>query len=304
MIKKILDSLKNYFIYGIDVFDDALTYFKFSTLRKKNDSKNLRAKILAHVHSIERAFSLKNTKEEFGTKLLENLKCLIDKIDDPNFYKYELKIFKSTLKEYNHHHNIKNDVKSNLHPYKKYKHDQTNRKSPFDVVVKSRHSIRDFGNLKIKNSSVIKAIALTKNITPSVCNRQGWHIILIRDPKKINNILKIQNGNSGIENIQNLIIVCSTLTSFFGSGERHQPYVDGGIFLMSLLNSLHYYNVASCALGWTVDFDKNCQIRNILNIKPSNAVIALIAIGSYTTKEINIASSYRKPLNNILEVIN
>jgi len=293
-----------YALFVKDTFLDAYYYFIFSTLRvRKKNKENYSALILAHVHSIERAFSLRNTRAEFGVELVKNLKSMLDRIDDTSKYRYEIEIANRALAEYNVYHGIKVDKISTFKPYKLYSHVEANSMSRYSDIVCSRSSVRNFSNAKINNLDVLKAIAMAKNKTPSVCNRQGWEVVLVRNLVRVKQVLALQNGNSGIENVQNVIVVCSTLTSFFGSNERNQPYIDGGLFLMSLLNSLHYRNIAGCSLNWSVDRKKDKNLKDLLGIDNSKVIISLIAIGSYSNKKIEIASSYKKPLTQILKVV-
>ncbi|BCS96483.1 hypothetical protein DSLASN_21150 [Desulfoluna limicola] len=304
MFLKSVRLLVTYISYVKVELIDAYYYFNYSTLKvRKKNNENLSAQIIAHVHSIERAFSLKNTRDTFGIELVDSLNKLISQIDDESKYEYELKIFNSAIKEYNNYHNIHNNYDSRISPYKDYKHKKSCLKSLYKDIVRGRHSVRDFSNKSISDLSVLKSIAMAKNTAPSVCNRQGWEVVLVKNKEKIENVLNLQSGNSGIENIQNIIVVSSDLTSFFGLNERNQPYIDGGIFLMSLLNSLHYNNIASCTLNWTVDRKQDSKLKKLLNIKNSKVVIALVALGSYDEDAIKIASSYRKPLKSILKIV-
>jgi len=304
VLLKILKLIVRYILYFRDVSWDAFYYFNYSTLKiKKRNNENLSAQILAHVHSVERAFSLKSPRKTFGIELVENLKKLIKNIKVKNKYNYELKIFQSAMTEYSNYHKIQNSYSSYLKPYKAYLHESSNLNSLYKDVVNSRHSIRSFGRHNISDLCVLKAISHAKNITPSVCNRQAWEVVLIRDKEHVRRVLEFQNGNTGIENIQNVVLVCSTMTSFFGSSERNQPYIDGGIFLMSLLNSFHYYNIANCALNWSVDRNKDSKLKKFLNIDNSRVIITMIGLGSYDVKEIKVASSYRKPLKDILRIV-
>ena len=304
MFIKLKKLLAEYLLFVKDTFLDAYYYFIFSTLRvRKKNKENYSALILAHVHSIERAFSLRNTRAVFGSELVSNLKSLLERIDDKSKYRYELEIAKRAIDEYNIYHGIKVEKASALKPFKVYAHVKANSMSRYKDIVNSRSSIRNFDDTKINNLDVLKAIAMAKNKTPSVCNRQGWEVVLIRNLDYVNQVLALQNGNSGIENIQNVLVVCSTLTSFFGSNERNQPYIDGGLFLMSLLNSLHYRNIASCSLNWSADRNTDKMLKNLLQIDNSKVIISLIGIGNYSRKKIEIASSYKKPLTKILKIV-
>jgi len=303
MINRLINAVIEYCSYIYDILFDSYKYFRYSTLMIKHQSiPNISAQIIAHVHTIERSFSLRNTKDNFGKELVNNLIKLIKQTNNDPVFNYENRISMSALKAYYDHHYISNSIKSNLKPIKIFKHNKTSLNSAYLEVVKSRHSIRNFGERKLNNSNVIKAINLTKEITPSVCNRQSSCILLIRNKYIIKKILKLHSGNSGIEGIQNIIIVYSMLTSFFGSKERNQPFIDGGIFLMTLLNSLHFYNVACCTLNWSVNTKQDNELRKYIDIPNSSFIISLIAIGTYNDSEIKIASSYKKPLEQILTI--
>lgn len=304
MFIKVKRLLAEYLLFVKDTFLDAYYYFIFSTLRvRKKNKENHSALILAHVHSVERAFSLKNTRTVFGLELISNLKSLLEQIDDKSKYRYELEIANRAIAEYNIYHGIKVEKAPTFKPFKLYAHEEANSMSRYRDIVYSRSSVRNFADTKINNLDVLKAIAMAKNKTPSVCNRQGWEVVLVRNSNYVNQVLALQNGNSGIENVQNVLLVCSTLTSFFGSNERNQPYIDGGLFLMSLLNSLHYRNIASCSLNWSADRNTDKKLKNLLEIDNSKVIISLIGIGTYSRKKIEIASSYKKPLTKILKIV-
>ena len=51
------------------------------------------------------------------------------------------------------------------------------------------------------------------------------------------------------------------------------------LFIMSLLNALHFYNIGACSLNWSVDESREQKLREILNLQ--NNEITLI----YTLKE-------------------
>ena len=124
--------------------------------------------------------------------------------------------------------------------------------------------------------------------------------MIINDNIIIDKCLKLQNGNSGIEGIQTLLVITTTLNSFFGSSERNQAYIDGGIFLMSLLNSMHFLNLASCCLNWSVDKQIDIDFKSICSLSSNSVIISLVAVGSYRKDAFLVARSMRKPLRRIV----
>ena len=60
--------------------------------------------------------------------------------------------------------------------------------------------------------------------------------------------LKIQGGFLGYAMPPVLLLVTSDIRAFMNNGERNEPFVDGGLFSMSLLYALEAYGLAACPL--------------------------------------------------------
>lgn len=264
------------------------------------NTKNLNAFLRASIHSIERAFSLKNTRKPFGIELVKRLNVLKSHIDKDINYNFELTQYTRAIRDYKIFHDQQYPLNYDfLKSTKDYKH--KNREG-FISVVNSRHSIRNFGDSIINELDLFKALVIAKNNTPSVCNRQSWSIDIVANKELVNKVLNLQNGNKGIEGIQQILVIKVDLEYFFGTEERKQPFIDGGIFLMSILNSLHFKNIANCALNWSVKNDRDKELRDLLGIIPSQDVICLIGLGSYPKSEIKVAASRKRNLKNIIRV--
>lgn len=305
MIYRALSFLKRRILFISDVFIDAFFYYKYSSLTSRNNDKykNLRAQYLAKIHSIERAFSLRSIKKKWGETLVFGLNNIFMRLSKKNSSIYDEKIYKSAIGAYQSHHELPVSVSSTLRPYKLYKHVQITNLSAYSDTVNSRHSIRDFGGEILRMSNLLKAIASAKKNAPSVCNRQSCGVIIVENPKIVSQVLALQNGNAGIEGIQKVLIVFSDITSFFDSNERNQPYIDGGIFLMCLLNALHFKNIAACALNWSVNRGQDKKLKKIIKMGNDKIIISMVAIGSYPDQEIKVASSYKKALSEIISLI-
>jgi nitroreductase len=140
------------------------------------------------------------------------------------------------------------------------------------------------------------SMALT---TPSVCNRQAWKARVFSDSKK-NEILAMQNGNRGFtELIDTVIIVTCDLDCFTSDGERNQPWIDGGMFSMTLLLALHSVGLGTCCLNWCVGKEQDMQLRESIKLPESEVVIMIIAVG-HIPEKLMVARSSRKPLEDVL----
>ncbi len=148
-----------------------------------------------------------------------------------------------------------------------------------------------------------KAIKLATH-SPSSCNRQPWKTYVVTRKSIIHNILSIQNGNKGFgKSADKLIVVTSDLNCYFGINERNQAFIDGGMYSMSLLYTLHSYGIAACSLNWAYSAKQDLGIRKIVPINKSEVINLIIAIGSYPKGEYRVARSRRTKTDRVFKVL-
>lgn len=169
----------------------------------------------------------------------------------------------------------------------------------FKDFVESRHSIRDFAEGEIANELIDEAVKMAIK-TPSVCNRQPWRVYSVKGDQ-ILKLLEQQNGNLGFRNsISNLLIVTGKLSYMRGPIERHQIYIDGGLFSMSLIYALHSLDIGVCSLNWCVNVKQDIKARKIIALPNDEEIMMYLAIGNKKTSY-KVAASPRLPLNVILK---
>jgi len=163
----------------------------------------------------------------------------------------------------------------------------------FDLFAKSRSSIRSFSDQPVPLDTVHEAVEVAR-WTPSVCNRQGWHVHIYTDKTSIENVLEFQSGNRGFtEEIPMLMVVTSDLRMFFGVNERNQAYVDGGMFSMSLVYALHSQGLGTCCLNLSVKNSVGDSLRRVGSIPENEALMMCIAVG-YPSDKARAAYSARR----------
>lgn len=163
----------------------------------------------------------------------------------------------------------------------------------------TRHSVRDFRPDTIPREQLERAVQLAMK-TPSVCNRQGWHLYHLDERESIDRALQFQNGNRGFgHEVPCLLIVTADLTAFDTHGERFQHWIDGGMFAMSLVLALHSIGLASCCLNWSRGPLDDLALRKAVRIKPAHTVITMMAVG-YASADLKVCYSARRPLHTIL----
>lgn len=143
----------------------------------------------------------------------------------------------------------------------------------------SRHSLRDFDQRPVDDSALRRAVQLATH-SPSVCNRQGWHVYKTQDRGTIDKALSFQNGNAGFgHRVPALMIISADLNAFDAAGERFQPWIDGGMFSMSLVWALHAIGLGSCCLNWSKGPRDDRRIRMALNVEAHHSIIMMLALG-------------------------
>lgn len=174
-----------------------------------------------------------------------------------------------------------------------------NYNSSFGVFSESRKSVRKYSQVPVENKVLFDAFALAQN-APSACNRQGARIHLVEDEKLIKEVLNVHIGTGGFkEGVKKLIVLTEDLEVSNGVFEKNQVYIDGGIFLMSLLYSLHYYKIAACPLNNSFSILQDLKIRKILGVKKSECFIAFISVG-YPAEDMVVTTSRKRELTEIL----
>ncbi|HEY8097524.1 MAG TPA: nitroreductase family protein [Methylobacter sp.] len=173
------------------------------------------------------------------------------------------------------------------------------RNAGFKSFFESRYSVRHFAGGIIPEEDIRRAVELAQK-TPSVCNRQSWRVHAFKDVKQMARLLEIQSGSGGFgEQASFVLVVTCELRSFLGVGERYQPWIDGGMFAMSLCLAFHDLGYGSCCLNWSKEPGDDKAMRSTASISPSEQIIMLMAVGTLTD-EFNVAHSYRPPVDQCL----
>ncbi|HFS3801827.1 TPA: nitroreductase family protein, partial [Escherichia coli] len=169
--------------------------------------------------------------------------------------------------------------------------------------VKTRVSVRSFSEKKIILEDILKVIDIAR-YCPSACNRQAVKLFYSLNSKENEHILKLQNGSRSFrEAVPGLIVITSDLRYQEGSEERNLGFIEGGIWISSLVNSLHAYNIGSCVLNWCVNPETDKKLRDLINIPYNYQIISLLAIG-YANNDQLVPFSVRKEAIDFIQNIN
>ncbi len=307
----------------VNTYIDLFIYLKQSGLVTINTEPKLLAAMTFNYHTIEKGLSMQEIRYGFGqlkvSTLLGRIKTFLK--SGYNIHASQFIAACSVLAKYYELHHEKNHDISFFFSPKEYdlvhrfsdpniggciefdsKSYFSKHKDDYGDFSKSRHSIRDFIQQPVELEKIKNAVNLAKHC-PSACNRQAAKVYLVENKPKIEKILSVQKGiDATAELVHQLLVITSNRNCFLTSGERNQHFVDGGIFLQSLLMSLHYQKIGACPLHWSLNVWQDNIIRNLIKFSTGEKVIALVAIGN-VKKQFKVPASHRKELDEIFSVI-
>lgn len=169
--------------------------------------------------------------------------------------------------------------------------------SPEDFFF-SRYSLREFKDETVSEDVIKRAVSLAMK-SPSVCNRQAWHVYHTTDSVVKEAALKYQAGNRGFgDRVPNLMIITTDLKAFMPGQEHYQHWIDGGLFSMSIIYALHSLGVSSCCLNWSQSPTNDKLLRSSVNIKKNHTVVMMLAVG-WPDEQNSVCISARRPLDEV-----
>ena len=170
--------------------------------------------------------------------------------------------------------------------------------APFPQFAASRHVCRHFAGA-VPRETVESAVELALT-APSACNRQHARVHVVDDPSLRDRLFAAQGGTRGFgADADKVLVVTSDLSSVRWGWERHDCYVNGGIFVMNLCYALHYFGVAHCILHWSVSPEVDRAAHEFLGIPANEAIVQVIACGM-PPEEFDVAASPRLAVSDVL----
>jgi nitroreductase len=283
-----------------------------------NDSAQRNYKAVKVYHCLEKSLSFRDRKQGFGWDAVAKLVRLLSNIKTNEVIGFQEKVSLNVLKKFlevekdiEGHYKLEKQSAVNLINQFKSENNEAGGTKMFGIdflkkgilgnpenFFQTRSSVRDFSSTPVDDAMVCRAISLAQK-TPSVCNRQAWHVYHMVNPILIEKALRYQNGNRGFgHTIPCLLIITSDLNAFDTSGERYQHSIDGGMFSMSLVMAFHSIGLSTCCLNWSCSGKNDLRFRRLVDIKREHTVIMMLAVG-HPRDEIKVCASERRPLSEV-----
>lgn len=164
----------------------------------------------------------------------------------------------------------------------------------------NRFSCRMFDPVHLDREE-IRRIARVAQTAPSQCNRQATRLHYYDNSAQIRTLLRLQGGASGfINDVPGLFIIAFDLAAWGGAQQRHQGYIDGSLFAMSLMLSAQAHGAVTCPLNLAVRHSRERRIRSVGQIPQDQRLVMMVAIGRARDGEIKAAASPRRELSDVL----
>ncbi|EHG1331726.1 nitroreductase family protein [Vibrio vulnificus] len=297
-------TLRNIYLIISNFMADFILFIKHSTVFSRGTVNKIECQIILDYHSVEKGLLFSKTKPRFAQHRIKSLnKNLLDPLIAEYYTRSQIRVALQVMCLYYELHERMDTIIEDYYPksiYLKYRGILAEHYSDdfsgvisynascfyerveelnFSRFSNSRKSIRQFTGERIAQFKIEQAIQLALN-TPSVCNRQASRVYLVEDKSKIDKILDIQGGFTGYStNVKQLLIVSVDRNYFYTVGERNQLFIDGGMFLMNLLYSLHYNGIAACPANWGKTIQEEKRLDSVVTIAESEKIICMIPIG-------------------------
>lgn len=168
-----------------------------------------------------------------------------------------------------------------------------------EKLAVARRSVRSFRSDDVSQHVIKRAITIAQ-LSPSACNRQPCSIHVYKKREQIDAMLELQNGNRGFgHTIPVLLVLTAAANCFFDASERQEPYIDGGLFAMSLILALQAQSVSTCCLNWCVEPAQDKAAHLLGDIPASERIVMYIAVG-YADENALVPRSPRRSIENIV----
>lgn len=303
---------------------DANRFWRYSGIRPNRGRESSLAQIIMDYHVLEKGLTMPNRRLGFGKSPARSLVSGVDRFTKL-YGLHDSQVIHAigVIKEYKSLHDLSKYDYSEDKEYWKSIRDfcerypsvpitqqmhitrvefYKERNSSFPQFAKARHTLRHYSDATISVKRLRDAVELAMT-APSACNRQHVRVICVSNRVLCHEILAFQGGSRGFgEYADKLLIVTADLQDVTELRERTDAFVNGGIFLMNLCYSLFYYQIAHCILNWSAEFERDRQLRSVVNIPDTETVIALLSCGE-SPDEFDVAMSPRKDIDKIFRVV-
>jgi len=155
----------------------------------------------------------------------------------------------------------------------------------FYELVKHRQSTRAFDTSRTVDRDVINRVLEAGRLSPSACNAQPWHFIVVDEPELKDKVADAASARLlGMNHFTkqapvHIIVVEEKVNLSSGIGgmvkDKHFAFLDIGIATAHICLAAEAEGLGSCILGWFAE----AKMKKLLNIPENKRVVLDIVIG-------------------------
>jgi len=299
---------------------DLRRFLKHSSARTPEPSiPAMEARVIKYYHMIEKGLALPEPRLGFGKAPLDILVDMVPRLEAKAGPSLATRGARGALKAYVDYHDARDfEVRADVRALVEStdpgmslcggtlamtrEEMQAASAMDFDRFARARYSVRNFTGAPVPAEDIEAAVA-TAMKSPRVCNRESRRVYVGYDPEMRTRMLSYQNGNRGFGHLAGAVIIVTSDTRYFTNlGERNQPWIDGGLFAMSLVYALHGRGLGTCMLNWSKEFWRDADMRRGLGIPDHEVVITYIAVGRMP-ETFEVAVSDPPEIDDVLTVL-
>ena len=293
---------------------DRKRFRKYQARPAQVDPAQLGTVITFHAHAIEKGLSHQNLRLGFGREPLKALSTALGRWAKLGFdlnadcYRNGISVLGAYIRVHREQSFDLSGVRALLGPIFEIAEADTsmlggviefpvkikaqNASKPFRELFAGRYSVREYSDEPIDINVLSDVLQLCVK-TPSVCNRQSARAHVITDANTIDSVLRLQGGFNGFRTPPALLAVTTDSRAFIEAKERNQPWIDGGLYAMSLLLALEASSFAACPLNAMMSKSQELKMRRLLGIEDYENMIMFIALGNFLPQN-RAPKSYRE----------
>ena len=164
----------------------------------------------------------------------------------------------------------------------------------YDDFVSQRHSVRNYKKEKVEDS-LIRDIVKIAVKCPSACNRQPCKVYYTNNFEKIKDLRPDPVISKDIYNF----LIVTVNKSMFSLREVLQPWINGGIFIESLILAIHSKGLGACLFQQLKHTNNYEKLKITADIPDNEDIVAVIGFG-YIDDNCPVVETHRKDVSEIL----
>jgi nitroreductase len=166
----------------------------------------------------------------------------------------------------------------------------------FDVVLKTRRSIRAFADRPVPEAALHRVLEAAR-LAPSACNYQPWRFVVVKDAATRRELAGMCRGQMFVAGAPAIIVCCGKRYAQRYNWMGEQAYlVDLGIAIEHMVLAARNEGLGTCWIGAFQDQ----PIKQLLGVPGDYDVVMLLPVGYPVSEDLFAATTERRELNQIV----